>query len=646
MGKKAIVSKHIVLSGDHHLYSHHPMYGIILIEGEFIFDVIILDDNVPVNAVIEKYSEWSPQDYANFYISPGIIDLNVRREFENYTFLTKSAVSGGVSLIIEEDGFYTADFQNGDLYCDIGKILVLDKNNFERLEEIQSKEYLAVKSYLFPPSTSVQTVPSDLAVFFDRVSELKLPVFIDPTLPDARMLFMASPMRFEKVEERNTAEKSENYNVFAAAFPDTIDSEDDSESSQSIPDLEVTRSFWNEDLEKLQHQMIKSRSNSGENFECLQIHKEIQKEISPVNDSDEYSLLIYSSKSPHLRSKTHTIFDDLDKRIKQNQVSIENISQAEQFTYKQAGRTEFRRQSFPFAGNTIPIMEMPKTQAEPVKNTYEDRMKFRRPQALSIKPQQEKHEDKKRIYVYHLANYSEHWETSGIEKILASLRPEIPLHIVGISSAIAINKIRQAKEHFPRLTCEIPAPHLYFTCDSVKDGSTIFKNSPPIRNRGNCNLLWDLLKMKAIDCISSQHAFISPRCKDIENGNFHKALNGICSIGFTLQAIWTMLNVPVSTQSQLEHYIIRISKWLSLYPARILNIQDKRGSIEKGKYCDLVIWSPYERIKINEIYSENEEISPFLGQEMHGKIHKVYVRGKVAYDEKEFFIHGKQMLSG
>jgi len=43
--------------------------------------------------------------------------------------------------------------------------------------------------------------------------------------------------------------------------------------------------------------------------------------------------------------------------------------------------------------------------------------------------------------------------------------------------------------------------------------------------------------MKGIDSISSQHAFIKAEYKAIDSGNFQKALNGICSLGYTLQAI-------------------------------------------------------------------------------------------------------------
>ena len=41
--------------------------------------------------------------------------------------------------------------------------------------------------------------------------------------------------------------------------------------------------------------------------------------------------------------------------------------------------------------------------------------------------------------------------------------------------------------------------------------------------------------MKGIDAITSQHAYIKPELK--LTGNFQQALNGIASLGFTLQSV-------------------------------------------------------------------------------------------------------------
>lgn len=55
MGRKAFVSKHIVLSSNSSHNCNIPVYGIILVENEIIFDVVIFEKSVQVRDVIEKF---------------------------------------------------------------------------------------------------------------------------------------------------------------------------------------------------------------------------------------------------------------------------------------------------------------------------------------------------------------------------------------------------------------------------------------------------------------------------------------------------------------------------------------------------------------------------------------------------------------
>ena len=135
--------------------------------------------------------------------------------------------------------------------------------------------------------------------------------------------------------------------------------------------------------------------------------------------------------------------------------------------------------------------------------------------------------------------------------------------------------------------------------------------------------------MKGIDCISSGHSYIAPPYKLTEN--FQQSLNGIPTAGLSLFAVWNMLNVPVSSQEQLEHYIVRLAKWLSLYPAKVLKLIHERGKIEVGQRADLVVWNPYEKFALPQDW-RYRETSPFLAQEMMGRVAKVYIKGQVAYD--------------
>src|SRR5207249_9326024 len=66
-----------------------------------------------------------------------------------------------------------------------------------------------------------------------------------------------------------------------------------------------------------------------------------------------------------------------------------------------------------------------------------------------------------------------------------------------------------------------------------------------------------------LDAISSQHSCIHPSYKKTE-GNFQRAANGMPTVGFSLQAVWTTVCGPVSKFSQKENYIVQMAKWLSL----------------------------------------------------------------------------------
>ena len=237
--------------------------------------------------------------------------------------------------------------------------------------------------------------------------------------------------------------------------------------------------------------------------------------------------------------------------------------------------------------------------------------------------------DFSRDYNFYLANCPDHWETAGIEKTLEVLRPSSKVHFFNLSSATAFNLIRKSRKSFKYITCDVSVPNLFFHSGHIAPGDTRFKNSPPIRNQGNYNLLWDLLKMTCIDCISSGHSFIEPPLK--LTGTFAQALSGIPVAGLALKAVWTRLHMSASSVEQLEHYVVRLAKWFSLRPAQVLGFDQVMGKIAKGKRADLVVWRPWDKVVIE--HKAYERVSPFTGQKMMGKVFKVYLRGNLAYDQ-------------
>ena len=623
MEKHGILSRHIILCD-----SSTPIYGIILIQGEVIQDIIQLEPSFPTEQVQLKFSQWKITDYSDYYISPGIIDLNVRREWDTYESLTKSAISGGTTFILEQPSFYNTSNSPEELYCDVGSVHVLNDSNLDSVPE----GTLALKAFIFQPSHNIEAL-TNLRKALDLSIETHLPLFIDPNLPDPRMLYMASPLRLEKNEEHKEKEVS-TLNCYAAAFAQGNESEDNSEENEESVSYGVepsTLSLRDSDIDCLKtfnekvireaaglrlsdiSTLIPNRDDSLklESLKSEIVILELIKSDTLKSDSSSKSLKTHKKKS------SKTIYDDLDKRVAGNSKNIEVLCMAEKNTYQFSGSTQF---------SANPSGQKPLTPRQ-------------RPPTLALNTGSKV--QAKTDYTFYLANCPESWETEGVDYILSKIPSNCKIHVQGVSSAAALNKIRQKSETFKQLTCEIPASHLFFNNSNISPHDTRFKSTPPIRNTSNFNLLWDLLKMRGIPCISSQHSYIEKSHKAVESRSFQNALNGLCSLGFSLQAVWSTINIPISKVEQLEHYLVRLSKWLSLSPAKVLDLAT-RGSIGKGKLADLVVWTPYCRsvAKGNEFY---EDLAIFDGKEVFGAVHKVYLRGQVAYDEGSYVKVGKRV---
>ena len=659
MGRKALISKHIVLTTTPSL--RIPSYGIILILDELIHDIILLEATSSPSEILRQYSDWNPEDLSDSYISPGIIDLNTRLEWESYTELTKAGISGGVTFALTEGGYYNDALPAGELFCDIGKTATLEISTMDTIPYLVEQGYFAVKGYLFPPHSTVQCIPNNLLPILREIANTPLTLIVDPTLPDPRLLHSVSPFRLREFPDRLRTDIAESAS-FSAAFPDLIEDEEEEDEDESeevsayrFPRKPRKMSMLARRKRSSPILLAKDRSNSDDIGKSTPVHKEdsqglvFRKQSSLLLDIDEIKEEEEEPRSVHIfKARTYAALEELDKRIKGSQMAIQDISLAEYETYKKSGVTHFLSPVGLTPSSMIfpnsPTSE-PSSSCSSVPNSPKPSLLQRRKNAgalsLVITPELTQ---KSSVYCCHMANYSHMWEIAGINKVLHALeKSNCRVHIANISAATAFNNIRQAKELNPRLTCEIPASHLIFSSMSIPEYDTRFKSSPPIRNQSNTNLVWELLKYKGIDVITSNHCCIHPDYKKTQ-GDFRRAANGMPTIGFSLQAVWTTINGPVSKQSQKERYIVKLSKWLSKGPSEVLKIENKRGSIEKGKFADLIVWNPYDRFVVTQEYSPFPEMSPFVGMELHGRISKVFLRGQVAFNQGKFKARGRIVL--
>src|SRR5471030_1138263 len=134
-----------------------------------------------------------------------------------------------------------------------------------------------------------------------------------------------------------------------------------------------------------------------------------------------------------------------------------------------------------------------------------------------------------------------------------------PIHFTTVSTAHAVDLVRQAKAKGTKVTCDVAAHHLVLTHEALLGFDSLYKVKPPLRTLADVNALIAGLKDGTIDAIVSQHTPHEIEFKDVE---FEVAEYGIT--GFQ-----TTLSLALKAGLALDLII----KKLAVNPRVILNIE-------------------------------------------------------------------------
>jgi allantoinase len=218
----------------------------------------------------------------------------------------------------------------------------------------------------------------------------------------------------------------------------------------------------------------------------------------------------------------------------------------------------------------------------------------------------------------------------------------VRIHIVHLSSADAIPKIRNAKASGQPLSVETCPHYLTFTSEEIPDGATLFKCAPPIRERENREKLWVGLQHGTIDMIATDHSPCPPEMKRQETGDFLDAWGGIASLQLSLPAVW---NEAKPRGFSLPH----LSGWLCEAPARLAGLAHKKGTIAPGRDADLVIWNPEAAFNVDPaLLHHRHRLTPYAGRDLMGIVEATFLRGMKIYERGNFYAAraGRVLLRG
>jgi len=236
-----------------------------------------------------------------------------------------------------------------------------------------------------------------------------------------------------------------------------------------------------------------------------------------------------------------------------------------------------------------------------------------------------------RSYATYLASRPDDAELEAIRLMIRLCRRySFRLHIVHLSTALALDDLRAARAEGLPITVETCPHYLHFAAEDIADGATLLKCAPPIRSRANQNALWHALQDGTIDMVVTDHSPCLPEMKHTETGRFDLAWGGIASLSVALSAMYTECRQRGFT---LDHLV----GWMSTAPAALAGIGDQAGKLEAGREANFILFDTESTHTITaDKLHYRHAISPYLGETLRGIVTATYLRGEPIYRAGNF----------
>jgi dihydroorotase len=202
------------------------------------------------------------------------------------------------------------------------------------------------------------------------------------------------------------------------------------------------------------------------------------------------------------------------------------------------------------------------------------------------------------------------------------LRPH--LHVQHVSTARAMEAIRQAKREGLHVTCEVAPHHFTLTDEAIGDYDTHAKMNPPLRAEADRAAMVAALVDGTVDCIATDHA---PHAAYEKEQEFERAPNGITgletSLGLALRVLHKGHGMPLA----------RVIQLMSTSPAGIVKL-DGRGTLRVGSFADVVIFDAAAQWNFDVAKTRSKSRnSPFDGVAMLGRVTATVCEGRVVYQD-------------
>ncbi|HVS70531.1 MAG TPA: dihydroorotase [Phycisphaerae bacterium] len=200
-------------------------------------------------------------------------------------------------------------------------------------------------------------------------------------------------------------------------------------------------------------------------------------------------------------------------------------------------------------------------------------------------------------------------------------------HVQHISTAGAVELVRNAKKSGQPVTAEVTPHHLLLTddhCATYNGGyDSCTKMNPPLRSQTDVDACIAGVLDGTIDCLATDHA---PHAREEKELEFDKAPFGILGLETALPLYARALVAP----GRLSW--LQLIEKMSTAPARVMGFPD-RGTLRKGSPADITIFDPNAQWTVDPAaFLSKSRNTPFTGWNVTGRVRYTLVEGRLVFD--------------
>jgi dihydropyrimidinase len=206
-----------------------------------------------------------------------------------------------------------------------------------------------------------------------------------------------------------------------------------------------------------------------------------------------------------------------------------------------------------------------------------------------------------------------------------------PAYIVHLSDATALGRLAEARLQGLPIYAETCPQYLFLDIERYNEpgfNGAKYVMSPPLREPGNEEYLWNGLDSGNLQVVASDHcSFNMKEQKELGCNDFSKIPNGAPGLETRIQLLFA---------GGVMENRISINKFVDLVstaPAKLFGLYPRKGALAVGSDADLVVFDPEADFTISaEKQFQNVDYNPYEGFSGRGVPDKVFSRGALIFD--------------